>query len=245
MSRKPKALSPPPPTPQAPSRRGPEAAARAGGFRRIAGVDEAGRGPWAGPVVAAAVILRASVLPVRIDDSKRLTRGQRERAFRVIRERAEVGVGIVCADEIDQWNILRASLLAMRLAIQDLPRPPDIVLVDGSVPPAVSLPCWPLVHGDQRSYVIACASIIAKVFRDRLMAFYHELSPGYAFNQHNGYGTAVHAARLRQFGPSVFHRMSFQPVRAVAMTQPVARWSDGEQPRHLAPSLAASSGVPT
>ena len=141
----------------------------------MAGVDEAGRGPWAGPVVAAAVILRTSPLPVRIDDSKRLTRGARVRAFRVILECAEVGIGIVCAEDIDQHNILRATLRAMQQALDDLPAPSDVVLVDGSVTPPMRIPCWPIVRGDQRSYVIACASIVAKVVRDGLMEFYHQL----------------------------------------------------------------------
>lgn len=162
--------------------------------------------------MAAAVVLRTSHLPVRIDDSKRLTRTQRERAFHVILECAETGVGIVCAETIDQRNILQATLLAMREAIQDLPHPPDLILVDGRMAPDVPTPCWLLVHGDQRSQVIGCASIIAKVVRDQLMAFYHQLDPRYAFHQHKGYGTALHAMRLKAHGPSVFHRRSFKPV---------------------------------
>jgi ribonuclease HII len=191
----------------------PEITARAAGFRRIAGVDEAGRGPWAGPVVAAAVVVRATRLPVRIDDSKRLTQKQREQAFPVILEHAEVGIGVVCAEAIDQHNILRATCLAMQEAIQDLARPPDLILVDGPRAPDVPMPCWPLIRGDQRSHAIGCASIIAKVVRDRLMAFYHELDPRYAFNRHKGYGTALHAMRLKDHGPSVFHRRSFRPIR--------------------------------
>ena len=189
-------------------------------MRRIAGVDEAGRGPWAGPVVAAAVILRTSLLPVRIDDSKRLTRAQREQAFPVILDHAEVGFGIACPEEIDQHNILQATLLAMQRAIRDLPSDPDLVLVDGSQVPTLTIPCWPIVQGDRRSYVIGCASIAAKVLRDHLMAFYHDLYPHYAFNRHKGYGTFLHAARLRQFGPSVLHRRTFRPVRE-ALVQPL------------------------
>lgn len=185
---------------------------RAAGFRRIAGLDEAGCGPWAGPVVAAAVVLRRASLPVRIDDSKRLTPAQRERAFGVILDHSEVGFGIICAERIDHSNILRAALEAMRCAIEDLAQPVDFLLVDGIRIPPLSTPCWPLVHGDRRSYVIACASIMAKVLRDRLMTFYHELIPAYAFDLHKGYGTSLHAARLRDHGPSVFHRRSFKPV---------------------------------
>lgn len=191
----------------------PDALARAAGFRCVAGVDEAGRGPWAGPVVAAAVILRTFRLAVRIDDSKRLTDAQRTRAFGVILDHAEVGFGIVCADDIDRGDILRATGLAMQQAVLDLPRTPDLILVDGPTAPPLASPCWPLVRGDQRSYVVGCASIMAKVLRDRLMAFYHTLAPQYAFNQHKGYGTSLHAERLIAFGPSVFHRHSFRPVR--------------------------------
>ena len=183
-------------------------------------MDEAGRGPWAGPVVAAAVVLRVRRVPARIDDSKRLTPAQRLRAYRLIVDHGDVGIGIVCAEEIDRHNILRASLLAMQHAVQDLPAPPDLILVDGPIAPPTALPCWPLVHGDQRSYLIGCASITAKVLRDRLMAFYHGVLPHYRFDRHKGYGTALHAVRLRQFGPSTLHRLSFKPVmEAVAALQ--------------------------
>ena len=175
-------------------------------------MDEAGRGPWAGPVVAAAVVLRTARLPVRIDDSKRLTAAQRERAFRAILDHADVGFGIVCADRIDRENILQATLSAMRDALDDLSMDLDLVVVDGPVAPPVDIPCWPLVRGDQRSYIIGCASIMAKVLRDALMDFYHGLMPRYAFNRHKGYGTALHAARLNAFGPSALHRQSFRPI---------------------------------
>ncbi len=175
-------------------------------------MDEAGCGPWAGPVVAAAVILRTPSLPVRIDDSKRLTSAQRARAFQVILEHAEVGFGIVCAQEIDRENILRAAHAAMEQAVLELPRTPDLILVDGRFPLTPPHPCWPIVRGDQRSYVIGCASIMAKVLRDGLMEFYHRLAPRYAFNRHKGYGTALHSERLRALGPSLFHRRSFRPV---------------------------------
>jgi ribonuclease HII len=186
---------------------------------RIAGVDEAGRGPWAGPVVAAAVILHERRLPVRIDDSKRLTSRQRERAFHVILERAEVGFGIICAQEIDRRNILRATLLAMAEAVADLPAPPDLVFVDGHVAPPIAVPCWPILHGDQRVYIISCASIMAKVLRDRLMTFYHELEPHYEFHRHKGYGTALHARRLSEHGPCILHRRSFRPVEVADPAQ--------------------------
>lgn len=190
----------------------PDRLARASGFVRIAGVDEAGRGPWAGPVVAAAVILRRLRLPVRIDDSKKLTASQRAKAFHIILASADVGIGVVGAEEIDRCRIHRATLLAMQQAVDDLPETPEVVLVDGNLTPSLTMPCWPIPHGDQLSYVIGCASIVAKVFRDRLMAFYHELDPRYAFHRHKGYGTAAHAAALELFGPSLFHRVSFRPV---------------------------------
>jgi ribonuclease HII len=175
-------------------------------------VDEAGRGPWAGPVVAAAVVLHRERLSVRIDDSKRLSPRQRARAFDVILRHADVGIGIACAEEVDRRNILQATLLAMRAAVLDLPDPPDLTLVDGHQAPPLPGPCWLIIQGDRLSYAIACASIIAKEFRDRLMMFYHGLEPRYAFHLHKGYGTALHAARLRAHGPSLFHRRTFRPV---------------------------------
>ena len=195
----------------------PERLARAAGFLRIAGVDEAGRGPWAGPVVAAAVILRTASLPVRIDDSKRLTARARARALDAILSAADVGIGIVCAEEIDRRNILQATLTAMTHAIERLSRPPELVLVDGAHAPALALPCWPILQGDQRSYAISCASIVAKVVRDRLMEFYDRLFPGYAFSRHKGYGTAAHARALARLGPIALHRFSFSPVSHAAL----------------------------
>ncbi len=179
---------------------------------RIAGVDEAGRGPLAGPVVAAAVILRTFPLPIRIDDSKRLTPSQRAVASQIIHEHAEIGIGIVHAEAIDRHNILQATLMAMRQAIQDLPRAVELVLIDGNQAPTIDVPCHTMVRGDARNYLIACASIVAKVLRDEMMAFYHQLYPDYAFEQHKGYGTQQHVQRLEAFGPSPIHRHSFQPV---------------------------------
>ena len=191
----------------------PDRLARAAGYRRIAGVDEAGCGPWAGPVIAAAVVLqRRRRLPVRIGDSKCLTLLQRERAYAVILEYGEVGVGVADAAEIDRHNILQARLLAMRRALDDLPQPAELALIDGTVSPAAGLACWPCVDGDARSYLIGCASIIAKVTRDRMMRFYHRLAPRYAFHRHKGYGTPLHLARLLRFGPCSFHRQSVRPV---------------------------------
>lgn len=191
----------------------PDAWARLAGYRRAAGVDEAGRGPWAGPVVAAAVIL-ARRLPgtVRIGDSKRLTPLQRERAFHAIAERGLVGIGIVSSPDIDRINILQATFQAMRLAVADLPQAPDAILVDGDRAPQFPAPAFPFIGGDRRSTLIGCASIMAKVLRDRLMTFYDGLAPDYGFHAHKGYGTAAHAERLRAHGPCVFHRHSFRPI---------------------------------
>lgn len=181
----------------------------------VAGVDEAGRGPWAGPVVAAAVILHnpRKILEVRIDDSKRLSARQRQLAYRVILRNATIGVGIVPADVIDEDNIRQATLQAMVHAVADLAATPAIVLVDGNDPPPLQgIPCWTIVDGDRLSYPIACASIIAKVTRDRLMTYYHRLFPAYGFSRHKGYGTDLHQRSLQEHGPSFLHRMTFAPV---------------------------------
>lgn len=195
----------------------PDAIAREAGFSRIAGVDEAGRGSWAGPVVAAAVVLGPRRLRCRIGDSKQLTPRARARAYdAILASAADVGVGIVCAREIDLRNILRANRLAMRQAVAALSRAPDLVLIDGNDAPGLELPSWMIVGGDARSSAIGCASIIAKVVRDRLMAFYHRLYPAYDFHVHKGYGTSLHAERLRTAGPCLLHRESFAPVAEVA-----------------------------
>lgn len=186
---------------------------------RIAGVDEAGRGPWAGPVVAAAVILHRPRFTVRIDDSKKLSPQQRERAFRQILSQAEVGIGIVCAQDIDRLNILRATFLAMRRAIEALSPLPDHALIDGAAKPPLPVPCEPIVGGDGREPAISCASIVAKVVRDRLMRFYHTLWPEYALDEHKGYGTPTHLAGLQAQGPCLLHRRSFAPVALVAEAQ--------------------------
>ena len=170
-------------------------------------------------MVAAAVVLRRRRLRVRIDDSKRLTPLQRERAYAVILECAEAGFGLADAAEIDRHNILQARLLAMQRALQDLPAPAELALIDGTAVPRVEMTCWPFVGGDRRSYVIGCASILAKVARDRMMRFYHRLAPRYAFHRHKGYGTPLHMERLRQFGPSLFHRHSFRPVYEAVLSR--------------------------
>ncbi len=177
----------------------------------IAGVDEAGRGPWAGPVVAAAVILHRRPRAY-VTDSKLLSPLQREKAFHAIVRCASIGVGMVDADTIDRVNILQATLMAMQEAVRALPEPPDLVLVDGNVLPRLPMPAQAIVEGDRLHLSISAASIIAKVVRDDLMRFYHTLFPSYQFHEHKGYGTPAHQRALQQEGPCVLHRMSFRPV---------------------------------
>ena len=193
-----------------------ERVARLCGYRRVAGIDEAGRGPLAGPVVAAAVILPARCRLLGIDDSKQLPAKDRELVYTAILEHA-VGVGIGSADvaEIDRLNILEATRLAMRRAIDQLAPPPDYILIDAVVLPGVNVPTRPIIKGDSLSVSIAAASIIAKVTRDRLMARYHEIFPEYGFLSHKGYGTAEHLERLARHGPCSIHRRTFAPVQEV------------------------------
>jgi ribonuclease HII len=180
----------------------------------VAGVDEAGRGPLAGPVVVAAVILGHDTELPGLDDSKRLTCERRATLDPLIRKRAlawcikEVGV-----EEIDQLNILQATLEGMRRSIQGLPRTPQLVLVDGNRAPAVRHEVQTVVGGDHLSPCIAAASVLAKVHRDRLMTKYHQRYPGYGFARHKGYPTRDHLRRLRELGPCPLHRRSFAPVR--------------------------------
>ncbi len=191
-----------------------ERAARLRGYRRIAGIDEVGRGPLAGPVVAAAVILPVRSRLVGVNDSKQLSERERERFYVAICEQA-VGMGIGWADvaEIDQLNILEATRLAMRRALEQLVPPPDYVLIDAVSLPGVGIPIRPIIKGDALSISIAAASIVAKVTRDRLMASYHDTFPEYGFLSHKGYGTAEHLERLAYHGPCSIHRRSFAPVK--------------------------------
>lgn len=183
------------------------------GLTRIAGVDEAGRGPLAGPVVAAAVILGRGFRIDGLNDSKQLSAEKRENLFAAILESAAVGVGLVSEKEIDEINIFQAARLAMKQAIERLPEPPDALLVDGRMKLQASCPCLDIVKGDALSASIAAASIVAKVVRDRIMMAYHEIAPDFHFNEHKGYGTESHLARIKEIGPTPFHRMSFRPIR--------------------------------
>lgn len=182
----------------------------------IAGVDEAGRGPLAGPVVAGACIIKDRNFTEDIDDSKKLSPKKRERAFHEIMDKCFVGIGIVDEKVIDEINIYRATIRAMELAIADLSIPPDYVIVDGRVRLVTRCPIKCIIGGDSKSLSIAAASIMAKVTRDRLMLKYDELFPQYGFAKHKGYGTKSHMSALAKHGPSPIHRFSFQPVKNLA-----------------------------
>jgi ribonuclease HII len=180
------------------------------GFEHIAGVDEAGRGPLAGPVVAAAVILPKGLSFEGVNDSKKLSAKQREVLFHAIHEHAlSVGVGIVNHEVIDRINIYQASILAMRKAIENLSIAPSIVLADGNSFKHETWRYKNIIDGDAKSVTIAAASVIAKVTRDSLMREYHEQYPLYGFDRHKGYGTKFHVEALRQYGMCPIHRRSF------------------------------------
>ena len=183
----------------------------------VAGVDEAGRGPLAGPVVAAAVILDATRLPDGIDDSKRLDAGRREILFAALRESARVGIGAASVAEITRINILEASLLAMRRAVGALGLAPGLVLVDGNRDPRLGHPTRLVVGGDARSLSIAAASIVAKVTRDRIMAALDLRHPGFGWARNQGYGTPEHLAAIAERGATPHHRTSFAPIRQLAL----------------------------
>ena len=183
-------------------------------YRLIAGVDEAGRGPLAGPVVAAAVILPARVKIPRLNDSKQLSALQRNSVYRLIQRVAlAIGVGVVEAAEIDRINIRQASFSAMRLALERLVLTPLHVLVDGFCIPQGPESQTGIVEGDQKSAHIAAASIVAKVTRDAVMEWWDARLPAYGFKKHKGYGTPEHLSALHRYGPSPIHRQSFAPVR--------------------------------
>lgn len=188
---------------------------RARGFSLIAGIDEAGRGPLAGPVVAAAAILPIGYTHKVLRDSKQLSAKQRDELYDEIVTHAEIvwAVAIVAAHEIDRINILKATHLAMRMATEQLSVQPDHVLIDGLMVRGFPKPQTPLVKGDALSFSIAAASIVAKVTRDRLMVDYDREYPLYGFAKHKGYGTEMHLERLRENGPCPIHRRTFLPVK--------------------------------
>lgn len=187
------------------------------GFSCVAGVDEAGRGPLAGPVFAAAVVLPRSACLPGLNDSKKVSRLKRERLFAQIKQIAYTwAVGAATVKEINQLNILHATFLAMRRAISGLKRKPDCILVDGFAIPGLSMQQKPLVGGDGLSASIAAASILAKVSRDRVMEAYHKKYPQYGFNRHCGYPTKEHLKALEIFGPCPIHRKDFEPVKKLS-----------------------------
>ncbi len=191
---------------------------RNNGFQRIAGIDEAGRGPLAGPVVAAAVVLKGNTRIKGLRDSKKVPEKERESLFIEIQDTAlDIGIGIVNHEDIDRINILRASKLAMKLAIENLSELPDFLVID-----AVSLPSIPIkqlfpIKGESVSASVAAASIIAKVTRDRLMLEYHNQYPQYNFNKHKGYSTKEHMELIQLYGPCPIHRKSFCKVMTLEL----------------------------
>ena len=190
-----------------------EAAERQLGNVPVAGVDEAGRGPWAGPVVAAAVILDPAQIPDYIDDSKALDEDARAFLFNRIMKTAIVGVGIADVERIDRDNILAATLWAMSEAVSALATRPKLVLIDGNRAPRLAMESRTIVKGDAKCLSIAAASIIAKVTRDRMMMALARDYPGYGFERHKGYGTPEHQAAIERLGVTALHRRSFKPVQ--------------------------------
>lgn len=184
------------------------------GFKAIAGVDEAGRGPLAGPVVAASVILPNGFYHDSIKDSKKLNEKKRDEIYKIIIDSARaVGVGIVSEREIEEMNILNAALTAMDIALSELALTPDFVLVDGNRKVGTTIPQKTIVKGDSKSISIAAASIVAKVTRDRIMCQHHRTYPSYNFKGHKGYGTKEHLEAIRKHGITKIHRRTFAPIK--------------------------------
>ncbi len=184
----------------------------------VCGVDEVGRGPLAGPVIAAAVILNPALIPYDLNDSKKLSAKKREYLNEQILACAECAYGEASLEEIDELNILHASMLAMQRAVKNLPRKVDHILVDGNRLPNFEAPATTIIKGDQKSVSIAAASIIAKIKRDFLMKKLAKIHPEYGWERNSGYGTREHMEALNLVGPSRFHRKSFAPIRDL-MTQ--------------------------
>ena len=194
-----------------------ESLARRQGFITIAGIDEAGRGPLAGPVVAAAVILPEGHRIAGVDDSKKIAEAKRNLLFDVIMKQAiSVGVGISDSQTVDRVNILQATLRAMESAVSSLSPQPDCLLIDGISKTALQIHQKTIIKGDSLSLSVAAASIIAKVTRDRMMVAYEKEYPGYGFAGHKGYGSAAHMAAIAAMGPTPIHRLTFRGVREYA-----------------------------
>ena len=192
--------------------------ARKEGYQCVAGVDEAGRGPLAGPVVAAAVVLPFDANLHGLDDSKKLSPAKREELFPKIKAQAlAYGVAVVSPEMIDEINILQAALLAMKLAVEQLEQVPNLLLIDGNQKIDLTLDQWTIVKGDAKSFSISAASILAKVTRDRIMEDYHHQYPQYEFARHKGYGTALHRGLIVEHGPCPIHRRTFKGVTEYLM----------------------------
>lgn len=185
----------------------------------VAGVDEAGRGPWAGPVVAAAVVLDRSTAPNGLRDSKTLTEKRRRVLAAELWNTARIGVGVASVEEIDQMNILRASLLAMARAVANLSVRPSIALVDGNIKPTLQCRAYTVIGGDGKSMSIAAASIIAKTTRDRMMTELARDYPNYAWGSNKGYAAPVHREALERYGVTPHHRRSFAPIHNMLYAQ--------------------------
>lgn len=193
-----------------------EEEAMAAGHLFVAGVDEVGRGPLAGPVVTAAVILKNDHIPEGLNDSKKLSEKRREILFEEICASAQVAISSVSAQQIDQMNIRGATLYAMVEAVEALNQQPTFVLIDGrDIPPALKQPAKAIIKGDAHSLSIATASIVAKVTRDRMMVRANRYYPGYHFDRHKGYGSKAHRDAIAQLGPCPLHRRSFQPIKSM------------------------------
>ena len=185
-----------------------EAAAK--GYKAVCGVDEAGRGPLAGPLCAAAVILPENTIIEGVNDSKKLSEKKREALFDVIKEQAlSYSIAFASVEEIEEMNILNATMLAMKRAVEELDVKADYAMIDGNRLPNLDIDSEFIIKGDAKSMSIACASILAKVSRDRLLYKYAEEFPEYSFDKHKGYGTKVHVEALKKYGPCKYHRLSF------------------------------------
>ncbi|RMH21524.1 MAG: ribonuclease HII [Acidobacteria bacterium] len=197
-----------------------------GGFGRVAGVDEAGRGALAGPVIAAAVVVERGALVPGVDDSKNLDAGRRERLARAISAaHPQTAVAAAPPAEVDRLNVLEATRRAMRRALAALAPPPDVALVDAVSLAGLPFPVLPVIRGDRISYAIACASILAKVERDRIMRRLDARHPQYGFARHKGYGAAAHRRALERYGPSPVHRLTFRSV----LPRPAAQAAGGRR----------------
>jgi len=195
-----------------------ELAAGAGSGKIVAGVDEAGRGPWAGCVVAGAVILDAKNIPAGLNDSKKLNAVKRELLYAEIMAKAKTGIGVASVEEIDKLNILEATKLAMQRAVENLGVTPDLALIDGNKAPKLSCQTQTIIGGDAKSLSIAAASIIAKVTRDKMMCELAEKYPEYGWERNAGYGTKIHQQALAKHGVTEHHRRSYKPIRELLET---------------------------